>query len=803
MAVLAAATAWLTMQSWNSLSEDSAEFSAPLFFLAGLVALTGFLARWRALSRWLVVAIQLVVGAGGLLAVVAGSPLPTAAAIDAFMSRWQDAVTTANEYMAPIPFTAAPIAPLVIAAGLVVVLLVDITAATLDRIPLTGLVLLIAYSVPVAITGDGFSPLLFVLSVACFIGLLYVSHTERVRRWGRDTGPDDVPPQGSEESFSVRTGAVRGSALAVGAGATALGLLVPLFVPMLTATPFEGSGPGESEIEVVDPTIDLRRDLLRGEDLPLLWVTSPRDEKPTYLRTAALTQLNGNSWSPGNRDIPVSQVADGEMPPLTGVAPNAQRTRTAYDVRVSDDFRSNWLPTAPLVSSVVAPGDWRYDRITMDFMSPDNDVTTAGIDYSYEAVVVQPDPEDMNTSTSGTGLVSPRYLELPGGVSDSVRDLATRITRGEPTRFQQAQALQSWFRDDNRFRYSLETADDADREDLDSFLDPSGRVGYCEQFAASMAIMSRVVGIPSRVAVGFLEPDRVENESAGPATWVFSSHDMHAWVELFFPGSGWVRFDPTPAARVPEVPAYTTVDLDDESRPTLTPSSTAATEAMPDRTPNDEPAALDGADDAFPLGWVLGSLAGLLMLAALALGPRLLRRRQRAHRLHGGLEDLWSEVRSHAIDLGHPWPDGRSPRATGARVAALFGAPIPTVVPGTDRGGDDVRRPRRGPDQDPEATDALERLVVAIERSRYARQGGYAGSESLAHDTERVLAALDHGVTPRARRWAQWWPRSVRSELRTGLSRARSLRSSRPASISADSATTEIAVRELEKTAGR
>ena len=87
---------------------------------------------------------------------------------------------------------------------------------------------------------------------------------------------------------------------------------------------------------------------------------------------------------------------------------------------------------------------------------------------------------------------------------------------------------------------------------LASFLAESGRVGYCEQFAASMAIMARIIGIPARVAVGFLEGD-----ASGPNEYEFSAHDLHAWPELFFPGAGWVRFEPTPGDRAPTVPDYT------------------------------------------------------------------------------------------------------------------------------------------------------------------------------------------------------------------------------------------------------
>ena len=90
------------------------------------------------------------------------------------------------------------------------------------------------------------------------------------------------------------------------------------------------------------------------------------------------------------------------------------------------------------------------------------------------------------------------------------------------------------------------------------------------EYAPDGATLGRVLGIPARVAIGFLSP-----EPDGPHTWVYSSHDMHAWPELYFQGSGWVRFEPTPASQAPDVPAYTSGQLPELDQ-TEAPSPTAA-----------------------------------------------------------------------------------------------------------------------------------------------------------------------------------------------------------------------------------
>ncbi len=330
-----------------------------------------------------------------------------------------------------------------------------------------------------------------------------------------------------------------------------------------------------------------------------------------------------------------------------------------YRVQVSTDFESTWLPTTAHLTDIQATGDWRYDTSTMDFISADDEVTTAGKSYDFTAVSLELDGAAMDRAVSGAAEVRAAYLEVPPSVSSNVRTLAAAVTGDAPTRFRKARALQQWFREDGGFSYDVNAAEDAADGDLDSFLDAStGRVGYCEQFAASMAIMARIIGIPSRVAVGFLEP-----QAAGPNTWEFSSHDLHAWPELYFPGSGWVRFEPTPQDRARSVPSYTNAQLGVD--PTAAPSAAAPTRAPDDfdrPSPSPEAGAAGGSNGSGGIGREL--LTGLLVLLGalgLALLPRAARgwvRRRRwtsATTPAGVAEAAWAEVRASALDLGLGW----------------------------------------------------------------------------------------------------------------------------------------------------
>jgi hypothetical protein len=265
-------------------------------------------------------------------------------------------------------------------------------------------------------------------------------------------------------------------------------------------------------------------------------------------------------------------------------------------------------------------------------------------------------------------------------------------------------------------------------------------------------VMARILGIPARVAVGFLVPDRI-----APGTFEYSAWDLHAWPELFFPGAGWVRFEPTPAGRAQGVPGYTSQDVP-VVNPTggITNNPRLSEEPSRGESASSDPSESAGASSTSDSGtgsWWVGALAGgagLVVLALLALLPRTLRRSRREQRLGGGPEEAWAELRATAQDLGVPWPEARSPRATRQHLVRYLGKPV---------GHDTPERPPHGPRVAPEAVRALDRIVRALELSRYAREGG--GGESPRADVETCMAAL-HGGAPRsARRRAEWWPRSV------------------------------------------
>jgi hypothetical protein len=116
---------------------------------------------------------------------------------------------------------------------------------------------------------------------------------------------------------------------------------------------------------------------------------------------------------------------------------------------------------------------------------------------------------------------------------------ARAVTADAESPYAAVLALESWFRREGGFRYEEQPTPTTGLPPLVHFVERT-RAGYCQHYAGAMAVMLRLLGIPSRVAVGFTSGTRSGD------TWKVTDHNAHAWVEVWFPRFGWVSFDPTP-----------------------------------------------------------------------------------------------------------------------------------------------------------------------------------------------------------------------------------------------------------------
>lgn len=685
------------------------------------IGLVGAVLRRLRQPEGLVLGIQSVVLLGFLFAV----SLALSQGGNAF-GNFVDLYAQATEHMRTQP---APMAPnpgvtlLFVTAVGVIALLTDVLVQGIDRpmwaiAPLASLFLVPALALTTQV------PLWTFVAVAVgYLGVLLAEGINTSERW----------PRGVRRSEHDRGSAPLAWQLAglVAIPAIVLSLALGSLAPTL---PFDGWGTsrarGEGPLQMTDPTLDLRRNLNQPENRTVM---TYRTDKPggVYLRMASLPILDNAGWHNAGM-----QLTNGrDLPPAPGFrAVPGQQTRSTQ-IQISD-FRSEYLPLPFAPDSFEASGDWAFDRDSLVVLATGGNraEATRNLNYSVRSTDIEPDGRGLSNAQVSNPPDSPYTVPVPQDVPNDILNLTLRVTNDAPTPALKAAAIQKFLRTDGGFTYSTEPQPGTGYQALQNFLF-SDKKGYCEQFASSMALMARVVGIPSRVAVGFLPGERQGDQ------WQVSIRDMHAWPELWFEGYGWVRFEPTPSIASPPswtVQSSTTSGEQPGATPAPVPTETQA--PAPEPTPSAEPTPEVAAPDqgsSIPWGRLAGVAGIVALLGALVCTPMLLRNRRRSIRLSDvgdqsqQVENAWSEVRDSVVDSGSQWPAG-TPRVIGAQLAH---------------------------DLDPTSAKAVSALALTVERQRYARHHNL--NVDLPAVTHQVRLGLRNRTEGMAKYLADWWPRSL------------------------------------------
>jgi transglutaminase-like putative cysteine protease len=460
-----------------------------------------------------------------------------------------------------------------------------------------------------------------------------------------------------------------------------------------------GYGPGFGGV-TFDRLADLHQSIIRRSNAVVFRATLDPNAPPAeeiYWRMESLDFFDGEAWRNS------ADRADFYEPGVGGGDPEHAYRGTSQEITQRVQIvalRSQVLPT-------VGVGQFfRSDSVNVSGFQilPDGSaIYQAELDEGdeYEAQSILPlqgaDLGALSTVTGGTlsplfanaaaagataiqpgeppGDVEPpsdidRFTDLPEEVPRALSQEARRQTAGASTAFEAAWLIERWFRESGDFTYSTEVSTGHASLDLEAWLTDSEslnyRTGYCEQFAAAMAYMGRVVGIPSRVVWGFT-PGSVEQQGDGSEVIVVRDNNAHAWVEMWMDGFGWVRFDPTPRADG-TLPESVTAEFDPapylpesgEGQITLGQPGFFAEDQFEEGGGAIGP--ISDANGGFRFTWVWLVLPVLAVLMALVPMLKAFRRRRRIKRLHeGDITAAWDEIVDRLADLGTPVPSHQTP----------------------------------------------------------------------------------------------------------------------------------------------
>ena len=548
----------------------------------------------------------------------------------------------------------------------------------------------------------------------------------------------------------------------------------------------------EDEFDAAGRTVEAARgaEPEAGEDVAAAFGAEPS----VIVRTKGLL----SSWLPLPQGVERVEAVAGSFDPsrwtwVDGTA--TARSETAL-TRPGDEFRAVtgarpfgefWQPERLSPEQQEAFDPDRYlalpDGVPESITSAAREIAASQQPSSRGIDAVGPDIGATASYLSSVSADSSVTVDVENGtvswIAEGRQVMFDEVTRGPGT----AALLEAWFRS-GEFIYdeSAPYEPGADPDDpyavMETFLEQ--RSGYCVHFASTYAVMARSLGLPSRVAVGYVS--RPSNTDGWTSV---RARELHAWPEVYIEGLGWIAFEPTPggAGYRAETGQPYREEPETEERPSTllerqdpsTPAGDQPEDAEEPEEAETDDAAADapdgsGAAASLGIGIPLAALGLLLALLCVAPGMRLTRRRLRRRRIARGEEpatQAWDELVDTAVDLGLYAPaaararartpeavveylDGRGLLAGAAGAAELAGAAGNAEAPG------------------PAA--AARHLARAVVEERYSgAAGGVAGAEpgALTAALGTAASALRARAGWRARLRAAVLPRSVLRPGRT------------------------------------
>ncbi len=302
----------------------------------------------------------------------------------------------------------------------------------------------------------------------------------------------------------------------------------------------------------------------------VLDIQSPR---PDYWKAENLDVFDGVGWEQGAgaTGSRVPRPSPAELRRFTQTIQVTIRAMSSTEV-IADGFASRPADVGGALVPGISPGSWvtgaplqSGDSYTVRTYSPSP--TAAELQHDRGGYPVADLADELTIGLPMKGLqtgaldevqfpvfhagASARNVIGPPGTSGEVLidespyarayELARALAAKSATPFAFVLAVEHFLSGANGFSYDENPP--LSPYPIESFLFSSRR-GYCQQFAGAMALLLRMGGVPARVATGFATGDY----NAALHQYAVSDIDAHSWVEAWFPGYGWVRFDPTPAS---------------------------------------------------------------------------------------------------------------------------------------------------------------------------------------------------------------------------------------------------------------
>ena len=334
----------------------------------------------------------------------------------------------------------------------------------------------------------------------------------------------------------------------------------------------------------LDPLVDIRGRLNDPTDEILFSVAS---ESPSYWRTTSLPDFDGTKWTI-SQDL--LDNAGGQLANTSTISEVGVAETDVIQLVTIQSLAGNFAPIADRPVQLRSATRSLFYEPTSGTLLVSKEGLKRNDTYQIVSTVVIPSADTLRISSSSSP-PDAEFLQVPDIEEIAqLQQVVAEITNGKTGNYEKLLAFQNYFRDN--FTYSLDVpASNSDSATLE-FL--NRKTGYCEQFSSTFALFARLIGIPSRVAIGFTPGESSLIGTSNVQLFNVRGQHAHAWPEVWFDGIGWVLFEPTPGRGAPSADYTNVAPAQDDSvpsavAPTTTTNQTSTTPAViPTTIPNNQ-----------------------------------------------------------------------------------------------------------------------------------------------------------------------------------------------------------------------
>lgn len=305
-------------------------------------------------------------------------------------------------------------------------------------------------------------------------------------------------------------------------------------------------------------------------------VFKARTDNGHYWRVESKRIYTGVGWA-NEKSTELQQFSSGDNFPIQLSEETAGEAKTA---EISFEASSEYVPYPYGTQAINSAVDTFNANLTTEKITPTNTIKNYTIELKTPVYNIET-MQKADFSTLPDSFVS-KYTQTPSELPKRVATLANKITKDADSIYDKTKAIESYLSASGEFTYSTDDAKETPNgaDYVDQFLFET-KIGYCDNFSTSMVVMLRTLGIPTRWAKGYTPGEGEKDAKGDKATYTITNNNAHSWPEVFFPGTGWVPFEPTATFSNPEnfqEPTTETANKPD------TPNESSSEASKPDTT---------------------------------------------------------------------------------------------------------------------------------------------------------------------------------------------------------------------------